>query len=466
MRPVICICNNPYAPALRELKAVAKVFTVPEVIPKRMTARLETICRREGLAHDRHALTDLCRLADGDIRSCLMTLQFLQASHHGVTSRSVADSNVGTKDQSLGLFSVMEDIFHRQEKAKYLTLLAAPKEKPTQAKSVKCDPGYQYILQRVEMHPDQERLWEGCFEHYASLRFPDIDGTRAAACADWLAWGDRIQHLAFAAQATHLRRFIPFGIAHTHLQCASARRPLRLEFPRGFQNHRQALDAHRTVLQTYCSGVPLTARPFTRPTPVVLDTLSLLLRILSPKWRLGSGALMSAKEKADLRALTLLYVHHGLTFVGRSDGAQLSWPLDLEIDRLVAFPGLPASHQPLPSALRQVLSREICHEKVRQAAQAAVTARTVESANQAKQKPEAKPTPKPLPTLPKPIDPGPRSKAVRRDFFGRVITDAAARDASAGPLAAPSPVSRTVRFQFHEGFTNAIRRPVYLDDFL
>lgn len=25
MRPVICICNNPYAPALRELKAVAKV---------------------------------------------------------------------------------------------------------------------------------------------------------------------------------------------------------------------------------------------------------------------------------------------------------------------------------------------------------------------------------------------------------------------------------------------------------
>lgn len=42
-----------------------QLFTVPEVLPKRMAGRLEQICRLEALRHDRHALGDLCQLADG-----------------------------------------------------------------------------------------------------------------------------------------------------------------------------------------------------------------------------------------------------------------------------------------------------------------------------------------------------------------------------------------------------------------
>ena len=42
-----------------------QVFTVPDVLPKRMSSRLTHICKVEQLEHDRHAVADLCQLADG-----------------------------------------------------------------------------------------------------------------------------------------------------------------------------------------------------------------------------------------------------------------------------------------------------------------------------------------------------------------------------------------------------------------
>lgn len=89
-RPIICICNNQYAPVLRKLKAVVQVFNFEKPRTQRVVQRLKVyksltkrsnshhlqeISAKENLSIDTHALTALCELTECDIRSSLNTLQ-------------------------------------------------------------------------------------------------------------------------------------------------------------------------------------------------------------------------------------------------------------------------------------------------------------------------------------------------------------------------------------------------------
>jgi chromosome transmission fidelity protein 18 len=49
IRPLICICNDHYAPALRELRKLAQVFVFQPPSEIRLVQRLKTVCSLEGL---------------------------------------------------------------------------------------------------------------------------------------------------------------------------------------------------------------------------------------------------------------------------------------------------------------------------------------------------------------------------------------------------------------------------------
>lgn len=54
-----------------------------------------------------------------------------------------------------------------------------------------------------------------------------------------------------------------------------------------------------------------------------------------------------------------------------------------------------------------------------------------------------------------------------RDFFGRPLPPKpAATAAPAATVSSPSKVPPGLRYKFHEGITNAVRRPVYIKDLL
>lgn len=52
-RPIICICNDLYAPALRPLRAAAKVLHFRAPAKERLVLRLQYICAREGVKADK-----------------------------------------------------------------------------------------------------------------------------------------------------------------------------------------------------------------------------------------------------------------------------------------------------------------------------------------------------------------------------------------------------------------------------
>jgi chromosome transmission fidelity protein 18 len=78
-RPIICICNDLFAPSLRALRKVALEITMPPLSSRQLAARLSDICKMAGVHADARALSALCDATSGDIRSCLSTLQFAVA---------------------------------------------------------------------------------------------------------------------------------------------------------------------------------------------------------------------------------------------------------------------------------------------------------------------------------------------------------------------------------------------------
>uniref|UniRef100_F6H817 Chromosome transmission fidelity protein 18-like n=1 Tax=Vitis vinifera TaxID=29760 RepID=F6H817_VITVI len=61
-RPVICICNDLYAPALRPLHQVAKVHIFVQPIVSRVVSRLKYICNMERPKDKFHGTCCTCRV--------------------------------------------------------------------------------------------------------------------------------------------------------------------------------------------------------------------------------------------------------------------------------------------------------------------------------------------------------------------------------------------------------------------
>ncbi|KAH3863571.1 hypothetical protein DPMN_026560, partial [Dreissena polymorpha] len=74
-RPIICICNDQYVPALRLLRQNALIINFPQTDPTKLAARLHEVIRLENIRSDMNTLLALCEKTDNDIRSCLNTLQ-------------------------------------------------------------------------------------------------------------------------------------------------------------------------------------------------------------------------------------------------------------------------------------------------------------------------------------------------------------------------------------------------------
>jgi len=111
LRPIICICNDLYTPALRPLKQLALVIPFPPTSSNRLAGRLREIARKETMKTDLTALLALCKKTDNDIRSCLSTLQFFKRRGKVLSSADIAGVAVGVKDSQKSLFSVWDEIF-------------------------------------------------------------------------------------------------------------------------------------------------------------------------------------------------------------------------------------------------------------------------------------------------------------------------------------------------------------------
>jgi DNA polymerase III delta prime subunit len=181
-RPVILCCNDWYASGLRRLRMQpAEVVTVHRVDPppaRRLVACLQRVCKEEGISTSDAVLQSLAQLSGGDIRSCLHTLQFLQARHRSqagstrLTETMFQGETVGLKDGSANMFQLWERLLSSSKNASPSKLrVASLLNEVAAANSSLGDAGH--------------LLLAGMFENYVSVVNPTAVGPASASASKY-----------------------------------------------------------------------------------------------------------------------------------------------------------------------------------------------------------------------------------------------------------------------------------------
>ncbi|NXO64163.1 CTF18 protein, partial [Phainopepla nitens] len=513
LRPIICICNDQYVPALRPLRQQSFLLSFPRTAPSRLAQRLSEVALRQGMRADTGALLALCEKTDSDIRSCINTLQFLHGrGQRELSVQMVQTMRIGLKDQNKGLFSVWQEIFQlpRPQSSSLWHRMGMDPSLPAQLLLGDEDlshPGgsrgfnssshrFHHILQLSISSGEPDKLAQGLFENFLKMKVRDSSLGSVCLALEWLGFSDLLGRAVLQGQSFQLLRYLPFLPVAFHLLFAATSIP-RLAYPSSQPEASSLccpqavakLSQMQNVVLSMVSGIAPGARSRAGQQALVLDVLCLLLDIIAPKLRPVNTQLYSLREKQQLAELISTMLTYNLTYLQeRLPEGQYIFKLDPNVEAVCRFPELPARRQ-LSYQAKQLIAREIELEKMRRA-----------EARSLGQPPQGEAGP----CLCSPQDPGNGLREepghaepagtpshqqrlehiVRRaavqdkpemDFFGRPLQRKEAATAPAPQLSKEESlelqmgkaVGRSdVWFRFNEGFSNAVRRNLYIRDLL
>lgn len=328
-------------------------------------------------------------------------------------------------------------------------------------------------------HPPQ-----GLFDNFLRLRLRDSSLGTVCTALDWLAFDDMLGRAAHRGQSFQLLRYLPFLPAAFHLLFASSRTP-RVVFPSSQQEAQSRTSRMQNLIQTLVSGIAPATRSRATPQALVLDTLCLLLDILTPKLRPVSTQLFSAREKQQLASLVGTMLAYSLTYrQERMPDGLYVYRLEPNVEELCRFPELP-TRKPLTYQAQQLIAHEIEMEKMRRA-----EARAMGSPQQVDEGPlgneglhggaeeeglQSATLCSHKQRLERIVKRVGVEEQPERDFFGRVVVRRAAtlsaEDATPEIDTAEQRMGTAVGrsdvwFRFKEGVSNAVRRGLYIRDLL
>ena len=463
LRPIICICNDLYAPALRPLRAVAQIYTFRKTAAAVMSKRLKSICDMEGFKVDKSALNYLVEKSDCDIRTCLNTLQVLkgklklQQKINSVTENRKApiislqmmkDISIGDKDIQKTIFNIWNSIFIESN-----------------------DFSKTYGL--IESYGDHDMVMNGCFESYLNMEFRDMDNTgiNIVKVHDYVNFFDNLMRKCFDGYDIPFNYFgssiMSFSVYCRHIGSVNFQTKL-VQFPRSDFDNRQKLKLNRQVALDVLNHVsPIMKSWLGNAEQFSSQMVSLVFRIISPNIRPINPQLMKDGEKEALdhlvksmAALRITFLHDRTTQTG-----QAIMKLDPPIENLINFEGhamdkliMRHSHS-IRQHLAQMIDRElICSSASirsdKNQSDMFIKKQVSKKDDKKAKKPEAKRRFKAVL----------QQDVVPKDFFGRPIP--AAELAAAAALKASELSTYMVQFKYHDGFSNAVKRTVTIGDFL
>jgi len=498
-RPVICICNDPSAPALVKLKQVARVFHLDRPATQAVVGRLQEVARREGLSAEGRALHALCDKTGSDIRSCLNTMQFLHRQGKRLTLADVRGMSFGSKDMAKGAFQVWDDLFHL----------------PTDGGGGGRSAGGLYS--GLQSFGDLGAVMAGCFENASHVARSDASlDRRALPAALALSEAAAASGRAYARGAFEQLAYVPGLLLQFRGAMASPARHY-LQWPRVDGDSTRRTGATRALLRGWMAGVRAGARASLGERTAACELVPALMWALAPAVRPVQGDLLTEAERGALADTVDTMIALGLQYdpgahpVPRALGEKRapgedehqallrgSTPLALSpaLDTLHSYDGRPISGRPLPASVRQVITRAAAEEAARRVADLSL-ADAADGAPLSPRTPARAPgsgprggalsvsrgvTGRVITTLEERMasvaGPGPAVEARRGTWLDQLRGDGAKRSRTGGVTRGRDPVTKraraegagdrdhAVRFRHNEGLTNAIRRSVRMGDLL
>nr|XP_006637330.2 PREDICTED: chromosome transmission fidelity protein 18 homolog [Lepisosteus oculatus] len=317
LRPIICICNDLYVPALRQLRQQAFLLAFPPTQPSRLVQRLTEISKRQGMKADTGALMALCEKTDNDIRSCINTLQFLHGrGRRQLDQRMVQSMTIGLKDQNKGLFSVWQEIFQlprvkRKRAGQELSVGLEEGSGPGNANSTQRLP---HILHLASSAGEHEKVAQGLYDNFLNMKLKDPSLRGICAGLEWLGFTDLLAETMMHGQNFSLMRYLPFLPAAFHLLFAANNVP-RIAYPNSQYEAQARTQQTKNVLTAMLADIHPVIRSRTGLHALSLDILSLLLDVICPRLRPVNPQLYSARERQQLLELIDTMLSYNLTYL-------------------------------------------------------------------------------------------------------------------------------------------------------
>ena len=428
-RPIICICNDPYVPALRALRAAALHVSFTQQSPSALVARLRDIARCEGMEVEDEALRVLVEMVGGDVRSSVNTLQFV---HHRMTVTNVgrrlnADSlrqlGVGVKDMTKGRFELLDRVLNakreRSGSSSNTSVIAGNKRVwAGRAPTSMLDE----LFTACQQVDDVQRFMSTLHHNYLALKLPDptlhslTTLTHAFSSIDTggvFAGGSGEDEDSGGLVATW-----PLVVTCVYDESTrSLRRGVRVESDDSFLLHVEREKRRQIVRDWLLADHALSLSSSLSLTLTVTQFLPQLMTLLAPQLRPVAFNLLSGHEKRVLDRLISNMVQLALNWQAEASSAAGSgigwyggngateWVLSPRIDLLCEYgedtpawlcrddrqpawtkgkgsvrsmsnaggkAGVESKHDfearhVIPSKIRQLLSKEVEYERLRQA---------------------------------------------------------------------------------------------------
>ncbi|KAE8300395.1 Chromosome transmission fidelity protein 18-like protein [Larimichthys crocea] len=412
----------------------------------------------------------LCEKTDNDIRSCINTLQFLHGrGHKKVDIKTIQCISVGQKDQNKGLFHLWQEIFQLQ-RTKRKRIGEGFEEAPGSGGGAQ---RFQHILHLAMSSGEYEKVSQGLYDNFLSMRVRDPNLQSVCEALDWLSFSDRLNQVIMHGQNFSLMRYLPFLSITFHFLFAHTHVP-RISYPHSQHEASSRLLSSKNALSTMLADIPACVRTRISQQSLTLDMLTLLLDIICPKLRPVNPQLFSSREKEQMRELIDTMLAYNLSYrQDRTPEGQYTYMLEPRVEEVVRYPGLPPRRQ-LTYQAKQTISREMEQEKMRRAEQLMLQRNPAAKEEEKKTQAGPKPTRNHQQRLENIVKQTTVETRPEVDFFGRAVAPKPQRPQPSSDTGEKCAVlcmgtavgNSDVWFRFNEGMSNAVRRNVYIRELL
>lgn len=398
-RPLICVCNDPYAQHLRPLRDISIFFHLKQPpTTHELVARLRAVAAAEGFSNSvsTTALQAVANAARGDIRACLHALQFAAHSGGSIDAALVTAASSGAViDRVSGDFELWTKVLSRNRRGQLqqrATRLVAPTTTLNEGKTRSTgfvDSASVRLAELLGEIQGQEvdRFCAGIHENYLT----DVDLLKCASAALEFSEADILYGAAIRGGRYDLAKFAAAQTcAAAYVEC-KVDRPPRMRPPKGnsavFTRERdtneavfRALDEarsrwrRRSRKEEDCDDLPRTQSRL-GSTACALDVAPILRRVIFDLQVRPVGIeLMRPPERALVDETARTMASNGLSFERAPGDERHDWQLRPDILSATSFVFQGDDQDPLPPQKNhsrlapitcQILSREVALSLVR-----------------------------------------------------------------------------------------------------
>ncbi|CUS13516.1 unnamed protein product [Tuber aestivum] len=529
-RPIVAVCNDLYAPALKALRSLAEIVHMrkPPVGP--IVGRLKSILEHEGFRTEDGAVRRLVELscmggnstgkAAGDMRAAVVGCEWIAcrlrsaATKCGDDSKSrremriltrkiveeeFGDGGLGEGDGKSGgggrgnIREAVERVFYNDPATKRAGFTDTRVKRTSGEK----------LRELVEGLGEFDKIMMDCFTTYPTRPYNDDSLlTKPNAASEWLYFSDLISSRVFQEQEYELTGYLSQPILAFHNLFCSPKRQKSTTGRYGSQFEeevdpppfsgfaaewevREGIKENKALIQSVhsCLGGIRLHQCFKSSGSIAMELAPWVARILSPSVKPvvvggsgSTGGIASVRKESEKKLVSRgveVMCGMGIEFEKvRVEGMTTlgsGWIYRMEppIDTLSVYPTLAISTESAPApvryAVRQVLDQEHKKELLRRRELARQSRMGVSNDIPQLKKPTATPN---TPNLKRKV------REIKKDFFGRIVTRADEEDTEEGRKKRrkdekdEKAEEQKVWVSFHEGFSNAVRKGITLDELM